>query len=121
MKRLPITITFYRTRNGKEPFAEWIDSLKDARVAALIQTRIGRVRLGNFGDFKAVGRRVYELRIHISPGYRVYFGRIEDEIVLLLCGGTKGNQRKDILKAYEYFDDYKEASREGTETDVQDV
>jgi len=56
MKRLPITIIFYRTPSGKEPFAEWIGSLKSARVAALIQTRIGRVRLGNLGDFKAVGR-----------------------------------------------------------------
>ncbi len=87
----------------------------------MIQTRIGRLRLGNFGDFKAVGRGVYELRIHISPGYRIYFGRVENEIVLLLCGGTKGNQRKDILKAYGYFDDYKEEIGKSGETDVQDV
>ena len=111
MKSPSVEIVFYKTQDGKEPFAEWIYSLKDARVTALIQTRIGRVRLGNFGDFKAVGRGVYELRIHISPGYRIYFGRVEGKIVVLLCGGTKGNQRKDILKAYEYFDDYKEATR----------
>lgn len=121
MKHFPVEIVFYKTQDGKEPFAEWIDSLKDARIAALTQTRIGRVRLGNFGDFKAVGRGVYELRIHISPGYRIYFGRIGNRIVVLLCGGTKASQRKDILKAYEYFDDYKEATREGNETDIQDV
>ena len=121
MKSIPVKIIFYRTPSGKEPFTEWLNSLKSARVTALIHTRIGRVRLGNFGDYKSVGRGVYELRIHISPGYRVYFGQVENEIVLLLCGGTKGNQRKDILKAHEYFNDYKEAIREGNETDVQDV
>jgi putative addiction module killer protein len=73
------------------------------------------MRLGNFGDYKAVGDGVCELRIDYGPGYRVYFGRDGAEIVILLIGGDKRNQHRDIETAKEYWADYK--GRESEESD----
>lgn len=101
-------IRFYRTPKGDEPFTKWLKSIKDKRVIAQIQNRLERVSLGHYGDCKSVGNGVYELRIHYSPGYRLYFSEHEDIIVLILVGGTKGTQAKDILKAKEYWQDFKE-------------
>jgi putative addiction module killer protein len=68
---------------------------------------ITRVRLGNFGDARTVGDGVHELRIHTGPGYRVYFGREGDAVVILLCGGDKGPQNRDIERAKDYWRDYR--------------
>jgi putative addiction module killer protein len=68
---------------------------------------VARVQLGNFGDVEPVGAGVLELRIDWGPGYRVYFARLGDAIVLLLCAGNKRTQRRDIRRAKEYFNDYK--------------
>ncbi|MBF5058634.1 type II toxin-antitoxin system RelE/ParE family toxin [Candidatus Neptunochlamydia vexilliferae] len=75
--------------------------------------RIARLEVGNFGDAKAIKgcRGLYELRIHIGPGYRIYFGRQGNIMVILLSGGKKGTQRQDILKAGEYWQDYLENNR----------
>ncbi len=84
-----------------EAFAEWLDSLSDLGGRARILARIERLRGGNFGDWKSVGRGIGELRIDAGPGYRVYFTRIGSEIVVLLAGGDKKSQSRDIRKALE--------------------
>ena len=77
----------YVLRNGKTPFESWLNSLREVKTRARIKTRIDRVRLGNFGDCRPLGPSLHELRIDFGPGYRVYFGKIGQSIVLLLCGG----------------------------------
>ena len=81
--------------------------MKDVKARARIRVRINRIRLGNFGDCKPVGSGVSEFRIDYGPGYRVYFGRVGEKPVLLLCGGSKKNQENDIKLAKEYWYDYK--------------
>ena len=81
-------------------------SLRDRQTKARIFTRIDRVRLGNFGDCENVGAGVYELRVHFGPGYRVYFGLLGNEAVLLLCGGDKSSQTRDIELAKTYWQEY---------------
>ena len=94
-------------RRGKSvPFSDWIASLKDARTVGIIRARVNRIRLGNFGDCKPVGEGVQELKIDFGPGYRVYFGRKGSLIVVLLCGGDKSTQAKDILIAQKYWKEY---------------
>ncbi|GJD93893.1 type II toxin-antitoxin system RelE/ParE family toxin [Methylobacterium iners] len=77
-------------------FADWIDGLRDRRAAVRIEARIDRLRLGNAGDVKTVGEGVSEIRIDYGPGYRVYFVRRGTLIVVLLCGGDKSTQVRDI-------------------------
>ena len=69
--------------------------------------RLERVRAGNFGDSSSVGEGVFELRLHFGAGYRIYYGRWGDEIVVLLCGGSKRTQKRDIPRAKQYWEDYK--------------
>ena len=97
----------YLKPDGKNPFREWLHSLKDINVRARVRVRLNRVRLGNFGDCKPVGEGVHELSITLGPGYRVYFARVRRGVVLLLCGGDKKSQAKDIGKAKDYWQDYK--------------
>lgn len=85
--------------DGRDRFGEWLDSLPDVLGQTAIIRRLVRVENGNFGDHCSVGGGVWELRIHCGPGYRVYYGEDGPVIVLLICGGDKGTQRKDIRKA----------------------
>jgi putative addiction module killer protein len=101
-------IRFYRTRDGKEPFTEWYQSLKDKKLGAQVKSRLERVTLGNYGDYKALGGGVYELRIHYGAGYRLYFSEENEIIVLFLIGGIKSSQLKDIQKARAYLADFRE-------------
>ncbi len=105
-----VEVRHYLTPEGRDPFAEWIERLRDKRAAAAILLRIGRVERGLFGDARPVGDGVSELRIDIGPGYRVYFGRIGERIVLLLCGGDKRRQDDDIARAKRYWADYSKGS-----------
>ncbi|PIP72335.1 MAG: addiction module antitoxin RelB [Nitrospinae bacterium CG22_combo_CG10-13_8_21_14_all_47_10] len=82
-----------------DDFAKWFKSLKDRQVRTRIQARIDHISLGNFGDCESVGGGVFEMRIHFGPGYRVYFVQRGTKIVVLLAGGSKQTQSKDILKA----------------------
>ena len=84
-----------------ETFDRWMKGLKDRRGAARIQLRLDRLALGNPGDAKPVGSGVSELRIDVGPGYRVYYERRGDVLILLLCGGDKSTQKKDIERAHE--------------------
>lgn len=80
-------------------FTAWLDHLNDERAAARIVTRIRRMEIGNAGDIRAVGEGVSEIRIDYGPGYRLYFTRRGRTLVILLCGGDKKSQRKDIALA----------------------
>jgi putative addiction module killer protein len=80
-------------------FDQWLDKLKDGVARAKITARIDRLRGGNFGDVKPVGEGISELRIHYGPGYRIYFTRRGKKIVLVLYGGSKKTQIKDIKLA----------------------
>lgn len=82
-----------------ELFDTWYDGLRDARAKAAIKVRMRRAEDGNFGDCEPVGEGVSEMRIHYGPGYRVYFKRTGMEVVILLAGGDKSTQAKDIRKA----------------------
>jgi putative addiction module killer protein len=105
-----IEVFHYLTRSGTNVFEEWLDSLKDAKAQARVAVRVNRLAGGNFGDHKALGDGVWELRIDWGPGYRVYYGLVGKTVVLLLCGGDKRKQAADIAKALEYWKDYKERS-----------
>lgn len=101
-------------RKGRStPFTKWLNSLKDARAVGIVRARLNRIRLGNFGDSKSVGSGVEELRIEFGPGYRVYFGREGSLVVILLCGGNKRTQAKDILTAQKYWKEYLDAKSDG--------
>ena len=80
-------------------YQRWYSQLKDMRAQARIDARIRRVSLGNFGDARSVGNGVSELRVPYGPGYRVYFVRRGERVVILLCGGDKDSQRRDIVRA----------------------
>ena len=82
-----------------EVFTKWLHKLKDIKGKVSIIRRIERAKNGNFGDFKSLGSDVYELRITVGPGYRVYYTLRGDELVILLVGGDKSTQTKDIEKA----------------------
>ncbi|TAL12722.1 MAG: type II toxin-antitoxin system RelE/ParE family toxin [Nitrospirae bacterium] len=103
-------IEVYVTEEGKAPFTEWLDALRDLRGRETIRARLNRIRLGNFGDSSSVGEGVEELRIDFGPGYRVYFGQARTKVVLLLCGGDKSTQTQDILQAKRYWKDHQERS-----------
>ena len=96
--------TIYTT----EVFDAWFESLKDRQTARRIQARIDRAEEGNFGDHKAVGEGVSEMRIHHGPGFRVYFTQRGMEIVILLAGGDKSSQTQDIATAHELARQLKE-------------
>lgn len=80
-------------------FAEWLDRLEDGRARVRVLTRLDRVAQGNLGDYRSVGESVSELRIDYGPGYRIYFTKRQTTIVLLLIGGTKSSQDRDIRRA----------------------
>jgi putative addiction module killer protein len=104
---MTVELRYYQTRAGAQPFVEWLGGLGDRQARARIEARLVRVATGNFGDSQPVGEGVLELRIDWGPGYRVYFARVGNVVVLLLCGGDKRTQPRDIERAKEYFEDYK--------------
>lgn len=103
----PRTLRIYVAPDGERPFQEWMDALRDLEAQGRILARLERIRLGLLGDCKSVGDGVSELRIDAGPGYRVYFGQDGRSVVILLCGGSKASQRKDILEARAYWKDYR--------------
>ncbi len=97
----------YQTSNKRFPFTDWICSKKvSLQVRAVVDARLNRLMLGLAGDCRSVGEGVFELRIHVGAGYRIYFSYYGSEIVLLLCGGDKQSQKKDIVTAKKYWLDY---------------
>ena len=107
------TIAYYLTETGKKPFKDWLDGLKDVTARAKIRVRLDRVRLGLLGDNRFVGEGVYELKIDHGPGYRVYYAREGNNVILLLLGGDKSQQAKDIAQAKDYWRDHQRRLRHG--------
>lgn len=107
IQTFPYEIDYYKTAEGKAPFKEWFESLRDVNGRAKIRVRLDRARLGNLGDHKPVNDGVWELRIDHGPGYRVYFAKESNKLILLLIGGDKDTQRRDIAQAAGYLQDHK--------------
>jgi putative addiction module killer protein len=106
MEATPKEAYLYQTASGQCPFEEWLESLRDRKGAAKIRVRIARARVGNLGSCNTVGQGILEFKIDFGPGYRVYFGEIGKTIIILLCGGGKSTQAKDIALAHKYWVDY---------------
>ena len=102
-----IEVFRYQTAEDGEPLTEWLHSLRDKQAQAKIRFRLKRLQAGNFGDCEAIGEGVHELREHLGAGYRVYFGRHGQTVVILLCGGSKRSQAADIKTAKAYWQDWK--------------
>ena len=96
----------YLTADGRDPFKDWLAGLADRPARARVLVRIQRMAAGNFGDCKPIDGGVWELRIDHGPGYRVYYSRVGDKLVLLLIGGDKRKQQADIDTALEYLQDW---------------
>jgi len=91
-----------------EEFRDWLEGLRDLIAVKAVKRRIARVQVGLFGDAKPLGGGLHELRIDHGPGYRVYFARRRGTLVLLLCGGGKDSQTRDIARAQALLDEWTE-------------
>ena len=96
----------YVTADGKDIVSRWLTGLRDRAARIVIDRRLNRMENGNFGDHKFCQDGVWELRIDLGPGYRIYYGLIGQQVVLLLCGGDKGTQSADIARARAYWHDW---------------
>ena len=92
---------YYSRQNKKAPFKSWFDSL-DPKTKGRIRRRLERLYKGNLGDYKRVNSELIELRMHFGPGYRVYGTITSNKTLVLLCGGTKAEQQRDIERAMQY-------------------
>ena len=100
-------INEYTDEQDRSPYAVWLASLRDVRAKARVIMQVDRMELGLFGDSEPVGEGLSELKIHYGPGYRVYYGKESQDTYLLLCGGNKSTQSKDIKRAKTYWREYK--------------
>jgi len=105
-----LEIRYYLARDGRSPFESWFGSL-DPTARAKVTVAIVRLRQGNLSNVKGVGEGVLEYRINFGPGYRVYFGRDGEAVVILLNGGTKKRQQQDIEGAIAMWADYRQRKR----------
>jgi putative addiction module killer protein len=105
-----VEIRYYIASGNTEPFANWFAKL-DPIAGAKVTRAIARMQQGNFSNVKSVREGVLEYKIDFGPGYRIYFGRDGDKIVILLTGGTKKQQQRDIHAAQDYWRDYKQSKR----------
>jgi putative addiction module killer protein len=100
----------YLDQGGHSPFAAWSDRL-NAEAAAKVAAALARIQQGNYSSAKSVGAGVHEYRINFGPGYRIYFGKDGDRLVILVGGGTKKRQQHDIETALARWEDYKERKK----------
>ncbi|MBV9182988.1 MAG: type II toxin-antitoxin system RelE/ParE family toxin [Acidobacteria bacterium] len=105
-----VEVLEYLDQEGNSPFADWFNAL-DAQAAAKVSTAQTKLGLGNWSNVKGVGAGVYERVIDFGPGYRIYFGKDGDKVVILLAGGTKKRQDTDIINAKERWQDYKQRKK----------
>ena len=103
-----LDVKYYETRAGLCPFRKWRQGIRDAKARQAVDARIARFRTGNLGVSRSVGEGVCESKIDLGPGYRIYYG-IDGEMIVLLCGGDKSAQDKDIRRARSFWRDYKGA------------
>jgi len=108
---VPKELVVYKTNSGKEPFNDWVNKLTLV-YKSRIKRLVVRLQHNNFNDYKFLRCGIYELRCHFGSGYRVYFGKEAEKIIILLCGGDKSTQTKDIEKAIKYWQDYKETKHD---------
>ena len=106
-KITPKKILVYMDEYGNEPYTQWFIGLRDKKSKSRIESRLQRLAAGLYGDCESVGEGVFELRMFFWPGYRVYFGEDAENIVVLLCGGDKSSQKRDIKMAKAYWQEYK--------------
>lgn len=106
MDARPREIRYYVTPQGRAVVLEWLDALGDQRLKGRIRIRLERLEDDNFGDVKAIGGPLKELRMHVGPGYRIYFAMDGVRLVLLLCAGDKRTQGRDIATADRYWKNY---------------
>tara|TARA_R110000868_G_scaffold69261_1_gene204197 strand:- start:70372 stop:70695 length:324 start_codon:yes stop_codon:yes gene_type:complete len=104
-------IKYYKASNVKSPFLKWLNKIKDIKVQTVLMRNIRKLCL-DVGDTKRIAKGILELRIHIGPGYRVYYMEYEEEIIILLLGGDKSSQQKDIDTAKQYYGDILEKGYE---------
>ena len=105
-------VALFVKEDGCCPFGQWLEELQDSATRGRIYARINRIRLGNLGDAKPLGDGVWELPLNFGPDYRTHFGRRGREILVLLCGGDKSSQRKDIALARTCWRMFEEHQRE---------
>lgn len=103
-------IRHYLTRENKDLFMEWRRQLRDSQVRIAVDRRINRMEFGNFGDYRFCRDGVWELRIDLGPGYRIYYAIAGAQVILLLCGGNKRTQDADIRRACECWLDWQRRS-----------
>ena len=111
MHTVMIEVKAYQDTAGCKPYADWLDSLSDNKTKARIVARVNRIAAGNFGDCKPLRDGVQELKIDFGPGYRVYLSKQGPVLVLLLCGGDKSDQSRDIERAIAYLKDWKQRGK----------
>jgi putative addiction module killer protein len=105
-----IELRHYGDADGRQPFREWF-TVQDSQVRARVTMAMSRIEQGNLSNVKSVGAGVLEYRIDFGPGYRIYFGRDGDVVVILLTGGSKKRQQRDIERSHGYWADYKRRKR----------
>ena len=111
MHTLKIEIRAYQDTAGCKPYADWLESLTDNKTKARIVARVNRMAAGNFGDCKPLRDGVQELKIDFGPGYRLYLSKQGPVLVMLLCGGDKSDQSRDIERASAYLKDWKKRGK----------
>lgn len=109
---MKIIIKSYITEEGIEPFARWFNKL-NAIAAAKVSTALYRLELGNYSNVKSLSDGIYEYKIDFGPGYRIYFGQDGEELIILVGGGSKKQQDKDIKMAKNYWQEFKLAKKRG--------
>ncbi len=112
MKTKERLVQYFYTPSGKAPAKDWLNSVKDKLTQAILFKRIRQASLGSFGDHKSVGTGVFEMKVDYGPGFRIYYGIVDDEIILLLMGGSKRTQQGDIEKAKAYWILWKDNTNE---------
>jgi putative addiction module killer protein len=100
-------VCLYSTEEGDTPFMEWLRGLKDVRGRAAIRERMDRLEKGNFGECRHIDGAVWELKLTIGPAYRIYYSLEGLKVILLLCGGDKRSQARDIDRAKRYWIEYR--------------
>ncbi|MEX1012801.1 MAG: type II toxin-antitoxin system RelE/ParE family toxin [Waddliaceae bacterium] len=104
-------IEIFAKSNGKEPFVQWLETL-DVNTQALVLQRLQRIKSGNFGDCKPIASGLWEFRIHSNSGLRIYYNRSGEKIILILGGGIKRTQNRDINQAKKYLEEYRSNQNE---------
>jgi len=108
------TINEYTDEFGKRYYAQWLESIKNPRVQARIIMQVDKMELGLFGDSQSIGNGLSELRIHYGPGYRIYYGKEDMHMFLILGGGNKSTPSKDIKLAIKHWKDHEKRKKQGT-------